>query len=53
MSMGVCLWGIISQAVTKRATSSVSATDAMTNLMIWAMEKTALLKHGKGSFSER
>ena len=53
MSMRVCLCGIISHAVMESATSSASAVDAMANLIIWAMERTALLKHGKGSFSER
>ena len=51
MLMRVCLYGIISHAVTKSATSSASAADAMTNLIIWAMER--MLKRGKGSFSER
>ena len=53
MLMRVCLCGIISCAVVKSAASSASAADAMTNLMIWAMERTAPLKRGKGSFSER
>ncbi len=53
MLMSVCLCGIIPCAVTKRAASSASAVDAMTNLMIWAMERTAPLKHGNGSFLER
>ncbi len=38
MAMRVCWWGIISLAVTKRAASSDLAAEAMTNLMIWAME---------------
>ncbi len=53
MSMRVCLCGIISRAVTKSAGSSASVVDAMTSLIIWAMERTAPLKRGKGSFSER
>ncbi len=51
--MRVCLWGIISLAVTKRAASSDSAADAITNLMIWAMERTAPLNRGNGLFCER
>ncbi len=38
--------GIISRAVMKRAASSDLAVDAITNLMIWAMERTAPLKCG-------
>ncbi len=53
MAMRVCLWGIISHAVTKRAASSDSAAEAITNLMIWAMERMAPLKRGNGSSSER
>jgi len=53
MTMRVWRWGIISLAVTKRAASSDSAAEAITNLMIWAMERTAPLKHGKSSFSDR
>jgi hypothetical protein len=53
IAMRVCLWGIISLAVTKRAASSDSAAEAITNLMIWAMESMAPLKRGNGSFSER
>jgi hypothetical protein len=53
MAMRVCQWGIISLAVTKRAACSDLAAEAMTNLMIWAMESTAPLNRGKGSFSER
>ncbi len=53
MSIRVWWWGIISCAVMNRAASSDSAADAITNLMIWAMESTALLKCGNGSFSER
>ncbi len=53
MEMRVCLWGIISLAVTKRAASSDSVADAITNLMIWAIERTAPLNRRNGSFSER
>jgi hypothetical protein len=53
IAIRVCLWGIISHAVTKRAVSSDSAADAITNLMIWAMESMAPLKRGNGSFSKR
>jgi hypothetical protein len=53
IEMRVRLWGIISLAVTKRAASSDLAADAITNLMIWAMERTAPLNRGNGSFSER
>jgi len=42
--MRVCLGGIISRAVTKRAASSDSAAEAIKNLMIWVMESTAPLK---------
>ncbi len=53
IAMRVCLWGIISRAVTKRVASSDLAAEAITNLMIWAMESMAPLKRGNGSFSER
>ncbi len=53
MEMRVCLWGIISLAITKRAESSDSAADVIRNLMIWAMERIAPLNRGNGSFSER
>ena len=53
MAMRVWQWGIISLAATKRAASSDSAAEAITNLMIWAMERTAPLKRGKRSFSDR
>jgi hypothetical protein len=48
-----CLWGIISLAITKRAASSDSTANAITNLMIWVIERTAPLKCRNGSFSER
>ncbi len=53
MSMRVWGCGIISRAGMNRAASSDSAAEAMTNLMIWAIERTAPLNRGKGSFSER
>ncbi len=53
MLMRVCRRGIISRAVMKRAASSDSAAEAITNLMIWAIERTAPLNLGKGTFSER
>ena len=52
-SMRVRWWGIISRAVIKRTASSDSAADAKTNLMIWAIERTVPLNHGKWSFSDR
>ncbi len=52
MEMRVCLWEIISLALTKRAASSDLAADAIMNLMIWAMQRIAPLNHGNGSFSE-
>jgi hypothetical protein len=53
IEMRVCLWGIISYAVAKRVASSDSAADAITNLLIRAMERTSPLNLGNGSFSER
>ena len=53
MAMRVCLWGIILHAVMNRAASSDSAAEAITNLIICAMESTAPLNRGNGSFSER
>ena len=50
MSMRVWRCGIISLAVIKRAANSDSAAEAMTNLIIWAIESTAPLKRGKASF---
>ena len=52
MSMRVCLERNISLAVTKRAASFDLAADAMTNLLIWAMERTAPINCGNGSLSE-
>jgi hypothetical protein len=53
IEMRVCLWGIISLAITKRAASLVLAADAITNLMFWAIGRTAPLKRGNGLFLER
>ncbi len=53
MEISVCLWGIISLAITKRAASSDLAADAIINLMIWGIERTAPLNRRNGSFSER
>jgi hypothetical protein len=53
MEMRVYLWGIISLAVTKRAASSDSAASAITNLVIWAIERTAPLNCRNSLFSER
>ncbi len=53
MQMRVCLWGIISLAITKRAASSDLAADAITNLMIWGIERTAPLNRRNYLFSER
>ncbi len=53
IEMRVCLWGIISLAITKRAASSDLAADAITNMMVWAIERTVPLKCGNGLFSER
>jgi hypothetical protein len=52
MSMRVWRWGIILRAVINSAASLDSAADAITNLMIWAMESTAPLKCGYESFSK-
>ena len=53
MLMRVCRWGTILRAAMNNAASSASAAEAMTNLMIVAMVKTAPLKQGIGSSSER
>jgi hypothetical protein len=53
IEMRVSLWGIIFLAVTKMTASSDLAADAITNLMIWVIERTAPLKRRNGSFSER
>jgi hypothetical protein len=49
----VCLRGIISLAMTKRAASSDSVAHAITNLMIWEIERMAQLKCKNSLFSER
>jgi hypothetical protein len=51
--MRVCLWGIISCAITTRAANSDLVADTIPNLMIWAIKRTAPLNRLKGSFSER
>jgi hypothetical protein len=53
IEMRVYLWGIISLAITKMAASSDLAADVITNLMIWAIERTSPLNHGNSLFSER
>ncbi len=53
MAMRVWQWGIISCAVMNSPASSDSAADAMTNLMIWAIDRMALMNQGKGSSSKR
>ena len=45
MSMRVCRWGTYSRAAIKSAASSALAAKAMTNLMMVAIVRTALLKH--------
>ncbi len=53
IEMRVCLWGIVSLAITKKSASSDSVVDAIPNLMIWTIERTAPLKRANGLFSER
>ncbi len=53
MVMRVWWWGIISHAVMNSAASSDLAAKAMTNLMIWAINRMAPLNSGKGSSSEK
>jgi hypothetical protein len=53
MSMRVCQWGTILWAAIKIAASSGLADKAMTHLMMVASIRTAPLKHGVGSSSER
>ncbi len=48
MAMRVCWWGIISLAVTKRAASTDLVAEAITNLMIWAMERAHPIKKWEG-----
>ncbi len=53
MVMRVWRWGIISRAVKKSAASSDLAAKAMTNLIIWAIDRIAPLNCRIGSFSKR
>ncbi len=53
MSMRVCRWGTISQAAIKRAASLALAAEAMTNLIMVAIVRTAPLKRGDESSSKR
>jgi hypothetical protein len=51
--MRVWWWGIISHAVMNSDASSDLAAKAMTNLMIWAIERMALLNQRNGLSSDR
>ena len=53
--ISISIWwsGTISLAVMKRASSSDSAAEDVTNLMTWATVRTGPLNLGKGSSSER
>jgi hypothetical protein len=53
MSIRVCQWRTISQAAIKSAASLALAADAMTNLILVAIVRTAPLKHGDGLSSNR
>ncbi len=53
MGMRVKRGGNISRAMIKSAASSDLAAEAMTNLIIWAIDRIAPLNRGNGSFSER
>ncbi len=53
MAMRVLRLGIISHAVMKSAASSDLAAEAMTNLIIWAIDRMAPLNRRNGLFSER
>ena len=53
ISMSIWRRGTISLAVMKRAASSDSAADDVTNLIICAIVRTGPLNFGKGSFSDR
>ncbi len=53
MSMRVCRWGTILRVAIKSAASSASAAEAMTNLIMVAIIRTAPLKRGVGSSSKR
>ncbi len=50
MAMRVKWGGNISRAMNK---SADLVAEAMTNLIIWAIDRIALLNCGNGSFSER
>ncbi len=53
MAMRVWQWGIISCAVMNSAASSDSAAEAMTNLIIWPIDRMAPLNQGNGLSSNR
>jgi hypothetical protein len=53
MAIRVWRWGIILRAVMKSAASSDSAAEAITNLIIWAIDRMAPLNCRNGMFSER
>jgi hypothetical protein len=53
MEMGVWWWEIISREVMNSTASSDLAAEAMTNFMIWAIDRMALLNQGNGSSSNR
>ncbi len=53
MGMRVWWWGIISLTVMNSAARSDSVADAITNLIIWAIERMAPLNCGKGTSSKR
>ncbi len=53
MVMRVWQWEIISRAVMKSAASSDSAAEAMTNLIIWDIDRMAPLNRGNRLFSKR
>jgi hypothetical protein len=53
MAMRVWRWGIILRAVMKIAATFDLAAEAMTNSIIWAIDRMAPLNQGNGLFSER
>jgi hypothetical protein len=53
MSIRVCWWGTISRLAIKSAASSASAAEAMINMIMVPIVRTAPLKHGYGSSSKR
>ncbi len=53
MSIRVCLWGTILQVAINSAASLASVAETMTNLIMVAIVRTAPLKCGDGSSSER